>query len=185
MKLEVVIKKSKEIEARHIEEVSRFSNRVLVTFFFKMNQVVVSQNIEIEKFNEDWDIRIREYKKEVQSAEHEMMNKHNADLNALEQDLRASLPLFLRTSPKILNLKKMIDTLAKQKEFVQADKLRIQCARLEEEELMKSEEQKENKIVFILTQLASKQKNELNGLKKRVSTGYASLLKSRDSDYRK
>jgi len=150
-----------------------------------MNHVMASQHMEAEKFVEEWNDRIGEYKREAKEAEQEMMNKHNADLNALEQDLRASLPLFLRTSPKILNLKKMIDTLAKQKEFVQADRLRIQCARLEDEELMKSEEQKENKIVFILTQLASKQKNELNGLKKRVSTGYASLLKSRDTEYRK
>ena len=150
-----------------------------------MNHVMASQHMEAEKFVEEWNDRISEYKREAKEAEQEMMNKHNADLNALEQDLRASLPLFLRTSPKILNLKKMIDTLAKQKEFVQADRLRIQCARLEDEELMKSEEQKENKIVFILTQLASKQKNELNGLKKRVSTGYASLLKSRDTEYRK
>ena len=150
-----------------------------------MNHVMASQHMEAEKFVEEWNDRIGEYKRVAKEAEQEMMNKHNADLNALEQDLRASLPLFLRTSPKILNLKKMIDTLAKQKEFVQADRLRIQCARLEDEELMKSEEQKENKIVFILTQLASKQKNELNGLKKRVSTGYASLLKSRDTEYRK
>lgn len=126
-----------------------------------------------------------EFKEEAHTAERDMLKKHETDLSILEQDLMTSLPLFVRTSPKILNIKKMIENLAKQKEFVQADQLRGQCALLEEEEVRKAEEQKEKKISFILTQLAGKQKMELSGLKKRVSTGYFELVKAREADHQK
>jgi hypothetical protein len=170
LKLEVVIKKSKEIELRHAEE---------------LNQIERAQCAELDLFNDQWNIKVIQYREEAELAEKEMIVKHEADLGALEKDLIASLPLFVRTSPKILNVKKMIDTLAKQKEFVQADKLKAQLAMLEEEEFRKSEDQKEKKVIHILMQLASKQKNELAGLKKRAATGYAELLKARDGEYQK
>jgi len=167
MKLEVVIKKSKEMEFRQANEI---------------DQVLAAQDVEVTQFIEAWEAKIAEYKNEAKIAEQDMMNKHQTDLYSLEQDLRLSLPLFVRTNPKILNLKKMVEVMAKQKEFVQAEKIKLQVALLEEVELRKCEEQKEQKIMYILSQLAGKQRNEINGLKKRVSAGYASLLQARDTE---
>jgi len=167
MKLEVVIKKSKEMEFRQANEI---------------DQVLTAQDVEVTQFIEAWEGKIAEYKNEAKIAEQDMMNKHQSDLYSLEQDLRLSLPLFVRTNPKILNLKKMVEVMAKQKEFVQAEKIKSQINLLEEVELRKCEEQKEQKIMYILSQLAGKQKNEINGLKKRVSAGYASLLQARDTE---
>jgi len=144
--------------------------------------VLTAQEVEITQFLNTWEAKIAEYKNEAQLAEQDMMNKHQSDLLALEQDLRLSLPLFVRTNPKILNLKKMVEVMAKQKEFVQAEKIKSQITILEDFELRKCEEQKEQKIIYILSQLAGKQKNEINGLKKRVSAGYASLLQARDTE---
>ena len=136
----------------------------------------------MRQFIEAWEAKIGEYKNEARIAEQDMMDKHQSDLIALEEDLRLSLPLFVRTNPKILNLKKMVEVMAKQKEFVQAEKIKSQIILLEEFELRKCEEQKEQKIMHILSQLAGKQRNEINGLKKRVSAGYASLLQARDTE---
>lgn len=150
-----------------------------------MDKLVGVQNTELQQFIETWDKRITEYKQEAHMVEQEMIKKHDMDLSNLEQDLRISLPLFVRTSPKIVNIRKMVETLAKQNEFVQAEKLKAQLSMLEDEELRKSEEQKEKKLMFILMQLASKQKNELAGLQKRISTGFLELLKSKDLEYQR
>lgn len=163
----------------------RFVILLIIDSFIQMEELVHSQSVEAQAFVDAWEKKMAEFKDEAQGAEIDMMKKHEMDLGILEQDLRISLPLFVRTSPQILNIKKMIENLAKQKEFVQADQLRAQCAFLEDEEVKKAEDQKEKKIGFILTQLASKQKNELSGLKKRVATGYFELVKAREVDHQK
>jgi hypothetical protein len=170
VRLEVVVRRNKEIEVRQAQELEELAH---------------SQSNEAQAFLDAWEKKIAEFKEEAHTAEKDMLKKHEMDLSILEQDLMNSLPLFVRTSPKILNIKKVIENLAKQKEFVQADQLRGQCEQLEEEEVRKAEEQKEKKVSFILMQLAGKQKMELSGLKKRVSTGYFELIKARETDHQK
>ncbi len=90
-----------------------------------------------------------------------------ADLrNSLEQQL----PPKPKLSPELLNLKKIQESLAKQKDYAEAHKVQQRAFELEKQEQGKYEAAREQKIAAKESQLAQKQNIELQALKKRIAS---------------
>jgi hypothetical protein len=123
----------------------------------KINQVIDSQNLEIDKFNQFWNNKLDEYEREAANIEEQMLEKHKKDFIMMEEDLRNSLPIKPKVSPQHLNYRRVLDNLAKQGEYNEAQKIKVICENFEREEVGKAKEERENKIRFILNQLVTRQ----------------------------
>lgn len=63
-----------------------------------------------------------------------MAREHQADLEFLRMDLEASLPKQFKASVEVLNLRKMMENLAKQKKYKDAHQLQTRAQKLEDTE---------------------------------------------------
>lgn len=128
---------------------------------------------------------MEEYEEEAHNIEEQMNDKHKKDYNTMDEDLRNSLPIKPKVSPQHLNYKKVLENLARQGEYVEAQKIKVMCEVLEKEEIARAKEERETKIKFILNQLITRQQSEFKVLKKRVEAGRSELVKARQLEFDK
>ena len=144
-----------------------------------------TQSAEFQNFNEFWDKKIQEYEEEAEKIEAQMLQKHKNELTNLETELTQSLPLKLKISPQRLNYLKIIDNLAKQKEYAEAHKIKLIADALENKERDEALQQREFKIKNMLTQTQYKHHQEIQVLQKRRGTARDELNKNRSIELEK
>lgn len=62
---------------------------------------------ELEHFNKFWDKKMEEHHAEGQRLEKEMSDRHQEELRTTREELEKQLPLKLKESSDLLNLRKM------------------------------------------------------------------------------
>lgn len=88
----------------------------------------------------------------------------------MRQELEKTISLKYKESSELLNLKKMEEHMAKQKNYVEAHKVQCKINAMDKEESDNWVIMRANKIDTALSQLRAKQNNEMTALKKRIST---------------
>jgi len=137
---------------------------------------------EFKEFNEFWDKKMEEFNEQARTIEEQMIYRHQEEMTKFIEELDMSIPTKPRDSAEILNLRKLQQILAKQKDYIEAHKIQQQCMKLERQEVEKWATVREQKIRNQKAQLEKKQNNELNAIKKRIVTGQEEQRKARSLD---
>lgn len=126
---------------------------------------------ELDQFNQHWDEKISKYKEECTKLEELLLEKQRGDFQKYEMNLEESIPLKPKDSARLLEAKNQINMLAKNQEYQDAHNLQMKMLKLENDEENKYRIERENKIRNHLDQLANRQRNEHNSLRKKIITG--------------
>jgi len=137
--------------------------------------------LEFQQFNVEWDRRMADYEENAARLILAMKERHVAELREFQQKLiaRATIP---RHSKEYLNLRRIQDVLAKQKNYAEAAKIKQKA-----DELMAFEEEKwnnERQAEMYQKEMRFKQKLrlELHALKKRIQQGKAEMTRQRQGE---
>jgi hypothetical protein len=110
------------------------------------------------------------------------MLRHQDEVVKFEEELQKALPARPKDSSDVLNLKKIEENLARQKEYLEAHKVQQKCFEKEREETEKWGVVREQKIKNQLNQLLQKQQQELSALRKRIASAQEEQTKTRASE---
>eukprot|EP01017_Pseudomicrothorax_dubius_P049840 TRINITY_DN9329_c0_g1_i3.p1 TRINITY_DN9329_c0_g1~~TRINITY_DN9329_c0_g1_i3.p1 ORF type:complete len:193 (-),score=76.89 TRINITY_DN9329_c0_g1_i3:140-718(-) len=120
-----------------------------------------------------------EFADEAAKAESEMVSRQDEELRKFEEELNASLPVRPKDSSELLNLRKIEENMARQKDYIEAHKVQQRCLMLEREEQEKWSAIREGKIRNQVNLLVTKQQQELAALRQRVSSAQDEQRKAR------
>ena len=78
---------------------------------------------EFNNFNVFWDKKLEEYISEAKKIEESLLIKQAEFYKTFEQEIEKSIPLKPKESAELLNLRKVEEQLAVQKEYIEAHKV--------------------------------------------------------------
>lgn len=138
---------------------------------------------ELQEFNEIWDRKVAEFEAHAANLKSTLERRHTQEHEAHITKLRRETePRNPRWSRDLLNLRKIQETLAKQKKYAEAGKTKGQADALEKEELKSWEKLREKKIASLEEQAVHKQQLEMGGLMKRIASGREEQKQARKSE---
>ncbi|KRX10293.1 hypothetical protein PPERSA_09677 [Pseudocohnilembus persalinus] len=170
IKKELEKRNKNELKFRHISEKSEIERAHVAEF---------------NEFNQFWDEKMREFDEDALKVEEQTIERQQIELQQFVQELERSIPLAPKDTAEQLNLKKMEESLAKQQEYMEAHKVQQQILALEKDEYQKWIHQRQKKIQNLVTQLQTRQKNELNALRQRIQSGQEEQRKVRSLELEK
>mmetsp|Transcript_2115 Transcript_2115/g.2876 ORF Transcript_2115/g.2876 Transcript_2115/m.2876 type:complete len:216 (-) Transcript_2115:127-774(-) len=137
--------------------------------------------LEFQQFNLIWDKKMNEYETHAEELVEAMKERHASELRDYQRKLMGK-QIRPKFSKDLLNLRKIQETLAKQKDYAEAHKIKLKSDALEAWELEKWHGerqqdllQKEGKFKFVKQQ-------ELVALQKRIQSGREEQKKQRHQD---
>ena len=136
---------------------------------------------ELKLFNDDWDDRMQKYKAKCQESEDQLNQKQNNERETTTKSLEESIPIIPKHSSEFLNLKRIQDTLVRNKEYKEAHTIQQKMIELEETEKLTWGEDRLAKIQQNLTSLGKVQENEMNSFRQKAKNGFEELKKQKAS----
>lgn len=171
-------KVKEELEKQRKEE-------LLVRFEEEKRQVEMAHLEEISDFNKYWDGKMIEYQQEAERMESDSIERHEKELVEFEEEIERSLAQCKKESGEIINLRKIEENLAKQEKYVEAHKVQRQIQTLEKTEFERWSLAKTGKTKNLMSQLRTKQDNELSALLQKIEQGFEEQKKIRNTEYDK
>merc|ERR1719197_1435817 len=137
--------------------------------------------LEFQQFNIIWDKKMAEYEQHAADLVEAMKERHAAELRDFQSNLlqRQQRPKFSR---ELLNLRRIQEHLAKQKDYTEAHKIKLKCDALEAWELEKWKNQKQQEMFQREAKFKHQKQQELLALQKRIQTGREEQKKQRELD---
>mmetsp|Transcript_25508 Transcript_25508/g.58880 ORF Transcript_25508/g.58880 Transcript_25508/m.58880 type:complete len:280 (+) Transcript_25508:150-989(+) len=127
---------------------------------------------ELQQFNEIWDVKVAEFEEHAAGLQSTLSVRHKVEHQAyLEKLQRETEPRTPRWSRDLLNMRKIQETLAKQKKYAEAAKTKGQADALEGKEMAMWKVKRDGKIAALEEQYLNKQQLEMGGLLKRIQSG--------------
>jgi len=137
--------------------------------------------LEFQQFNEIWDKKMHEYETHAEELVEAMKDRHAAELRDFQRKLM-SKQIRPKFSKDLLNLRKIQDTLAKQKDYAEAHKMKLKADALEAWELEKWHSQRQQDLLGKEAKFKVAKQSELQALQKRIQTGREEQKKQRHQD---
>lgn len=137
--------------------------------------------LEFQQFNSVWDRKMDEYDANAAELILAMKERHAGELRDFQQRLIAKQPAP-KYSKELLNLRKIQDVLAKQKNYAEAAKIKQKGDELMAWEQEKWEAQQQAEMYQKEMRFKHKLKSELLALKKRIASGKAEQKRQRQTD---
>ena len=141
--------------------------------------------MEYQEFNKNWDETLAQIEQNDNMAQKNLEEKHIRELEDNRQRLEETLPMNFKYSAELLNLQKIQQQLAKQKEYAEAHQVQVKAQQLEQEEREKYMQQRHKKIVVAEAKMLTKQQNEMAALRKKIDANMNERLKQRESEHNK
>lgn len=137
--------------------------------------------LEFQQFNIIWDKKMAEYEQHAADLVEAMKERHAAELRDFQGALlqRQARPKFSR---ELLNLRRIQEHLARQKDYTEAHKIKLKCDALEAWELEKWQNSKQQEMYQREAKFKHSKQNELVALQKRIQTGREEQKKQRQMD---
>jgi len=137
--------------------------------------------LEFQQFNIVWDKKMAEYEEHADELVEAMRERHQGELREFQRKLlsKQQKPKFSR---ELLNLRKIQEHLAKQKDYTEAHKMKLKSDALEAWELEKWRNQKQQEMFQREAKFKHRQQQELLALQKRIQTGREEQKKQRQMD---
>ncbi|KAL4460358.1 hypothetical protein ABPG74_000109 [Tetrahymena malaccensis] len=164
LKEELARKKKDEIRIRHLNE---------------KQDVEKAHLEEFNQFNQFWDQKMLEFEQEAMRIENELIERQNAEFGSVQEELEKAIPYKPKQSSEVLNLIKIEENLAKQKNYIEAHQVQLKRNQLEKTENQQWMNTRNEKIRKQLTLLKQRQQNELNALRQRINSGKEEQRKNR------
>uniref|UniRef100_A0A6U8UP46 Uncharacterized protein n=1 Tax=Zooxanthella nutricula TaxID=1333877 RepID=A0A6U8UP46_9DINO len=138
---------------------------------------------EINEFNEIWDRKSAEFEAHAANLQNQLADRHRAEHQAQVEKLRRDTePRTPRWSKDLLNLRKIQETLAKMKKYVEAEKTKCQADKVEASEHAMWKQKRETRIGALEEQFCHKQQLEMGGLIKRIQSGREEQRQARKTE---
>ena len=138
---------------------------------------------EVQNHNAQWQEKMALFKQSCKDAEDHLMKRQSAEYEATRTDLEDSLPVIPKHSPELLNLKRIQDTLVRNKEYKEAHFVQQQMIELEDKLKQSWGVDRDAKIVQSLAVLTKKQENEVASFKQKLLAGAEELKKLRAVEF--
>ncbi|KAF4028913.1 hypothetical protein GN244_ATG19386 [Phytophthora infestans] len=137
--------------------------------------------LEFQQFNQVWDRKMDEYERNVEELVVNMREKHKSELLEFQQKLleKNQKPKF---SKDLLNLRRIEEHLARQKDYGEAHKIKLKSDALEAWELEKWRNLKQQEMFQREVTFKQRQKQDLDALQKRIQSGREEQKKQRQID---
>jgi len=127
---------------------------------------------ELEEFNSLWDRKVSDFESHASTLQNTLGGRHKQEhLSFMEKVKKETTPRTPRWSKELLNLRKIQDTLAKQKKYSEAQKTKGQADQLEIQEHGAWKAKRDAQIASKEDQYLRKQALEMHGLLKRIQSG--------------
>lgn len=137
--------------------------------------------LEFQQFNMIWDKKMADYEQNAEELVEAMKERHAAELRDFQRKLM-SKEIKPKFSTDLLNLRKIQDTLAKQKDYAEAHKMKLKADALEAWELEKWHNQRQQDLLQRETKFKHVKQQELLALQKRIQSGREEQKKQRHQD---
>lgn len=138
---------------------------------------------ELQEFNDIWDKKVAEFEAHASNLINTLTMRHKQEHTTwLEKARVETEPRTPRWSRDLLNLRKIQETLAKQKNYSEAAKTKAHADQVEAKEHAAWKEKRDAKISSMEEQFVHKQRLEMAGLKKRVNSGREEMKTGRKSE---
>merc|ERR1719473_1333299 len=138
---------------------------------------------ELQEFNQIWDAKFTEFELHANDLRRTLEDRHRAEYNQfIEKTRRDCEPRTPRWSRDLLNLRKIQQTLAKQKKYAEAGKTKKHADDLEAKEHELWMTKREAKIQALEEQFLHKQQLEMGGLLKRTKCGREEYRQARKAE---
>lgn len=137
--------------------------------------------LEFQQFNTIWDKKMSDYEKHIEELVVNMRERHKTELLDFQQKIldKQAKPKF---SKELLNLRRIQDHLAKQKDYAEAHKMKLKADSLESWEMEKWRNLKQQEMFQKEAKFKQRQKHELVALQKRIQSGREEQKKQRQMD---
>lgn len=139
--------------------------------------------LENENFLRSWEDKILRYKQECTNLEQELLQKQENNFAEYEASLEERIPLAPKDSARVIEIKDMIEQLAKNQEYKDAHYLQQKLFKMQEEDEGKYAIEREEKIRNLLKEMAKEHQNQHNNLRKKIISGLEELELKREKEY--
>eukprot|EP00347_Sterkiella_histriomuscorum_P006204 403353664 len=173
------------IEELKVQEAQRQIEQLMLKHQQDRLQIEESHAQEYQAFQQEWDQRLQSKEQEFQQQIQQLDERHQQELEKNRIDLQQRIPTNFKPSSELLNLKKIQDQLARQKEYAEAHKVQAKIIDLEKEEQLKYEQVREKKIVAAETLLIQKQQQQMHALRKKCENSLNEDRNLRDDQHMK
>ncbi|OMJ68847.1 hypothetical protein SteCoe_33584 [Stentor coeruleus] len=168
------LKKQAQIKKREIL-IARQKNEV--------SDIELAYQEELKLHNTQWQEKLTLFKQSCKDAEDQLIQKQKTEYESNKILQEESTPIIPKHSPELLNLKRIQDTLVRNKEYKEAYFVQQQMIELEEKLKSTWGVDREAKIQQNLAQIVKKQDNEMASFKQKILSGAEELKKMRNAEY--
>ena len=137
--------------------------------------------IEFRQFNAMWEQTMQEYEHRAGELLEAMRQRHEFDVNEFRAKHATAAPLP-RQTPKLLDLRQIERRLAKQGEYIEAQKVKLRADALETAEAERAVAEREQHLLKLEAALMQRQDQEVNALRQRIQTGAEEQRVARQQD---
>ena len=163
-------------------DVADFSSQAATTISELLEKKEDSQCI-VDEINAKWDKTFEEFELVVQEKSKELLSKHTQQLDEFDASIPDTLPpQFQKHSPEYLLLRKKEKLLAKNQEFVEAQKLKKKADKLESDENMVQFMKHREDFQFRRNKLIEQQNKQFELFADWVNTKRHQMLNGREKE---
>lgn len=137
---------------------------------------------EYRHFCELWDAKIRESEEHTTDMERTMKERHLAEYRQFHTEARQNMSPIAKFSKRLLDLRSVERSLAKQDKYPQAQKVKAEADLLEQEEIEAHRLKREDVIGKKEAVLLQRQRNEVEVLRQRIERWRKELEAQRTAD---
>jgi len=141
-----------------------------------------AHSLEFQNFNRIWNEKIDAFEEHQLDCEAAMLERHSMELAEFHADMASELPKHPKFSKDLLNLRKIQETLAKQKSFADAHKVKLKADKLEAQELERINHDRAEKYAKREASILARHRAELLAMRKRMERGKAELERARKKE---
>ena len=138
--------------------------------------------LEFQQFNIVWDKKMAEYETHANNLVETMKRRHAEELANFQKFMIEKISNKPKFSKELLNLRRIQETLARQKDYKEAHRIKLRADQLEAWELEKLRNTTQQGMYSKEAQFRRRQANELLALNKRIQTGRDEQKKQRQQD---
>ena len=138
--------------------------------------------LEFQQFNAAWDAKMEEYEQRATELLEAMRQRHILDHQEFGRKAAAEPPRKPKFSTELLDLRRIEVTLARQGEYAEAQKVKLQADATEAAELERLGEARQQQLASAEAKLVARQEHELNALRQRIQSGAEEQRKARQQD---
>jgi hypothetical protein len=138
--------------------------------------------LEFQNFQRIWNEKIDGFEEHQLDCEAAMLERHSKELALFHNEMTSEMPRRPKFSKDLLNLRKIQETLAKQKNYAEAQKIKNKGDRLEAQELDRINRDRAEHYSKKEAQILARHRSELQVMRKRMERGKQELERARKKE---